>query len=326
MPWSKVLAFCILSNLIQLSYPQLFGWNEERQNRRLFEEVDEDGLNESNSIESTSSKPVLNIGDKDSPYALINTFFIDRETEHERRKDLFAIQHARGEVPDPPKGIKPEEVWLSDGNLLVLKGGTPDDNVPPNQWRPLDDFVAPYREPKLPPPDFVPSDIGVGVPLEDEESNSYTTESTLTTTTSSPVIVKSLKPILYNEDDFIYDMENFHSIRSPRINSPLVQVTTASPIIYVTAPSYEKDHPVATHLPILLRWKDSKSSSENNEIDDSIILRNKGKRLSHLRKRTFRRTPRMYSPGITRRNGERYVTFFRGATRGAQSWGYSYRY
>ncbi|CAB4066779.1 unnamed protein product [Lepeophtheirus salmonis] len=258
MPWSKVLAFCILSNLIQLSYPQLFGWNEERQNRRLFEEVDEDGLNESNSIESTSSKPVLNIGDKDSPYALINTFFIDRETEHERRKDLFAIQHARGEVPDPPKGIKPEEVWLSDGNLLVLKGGTPDDNVPPNQWRPLDDFVAPYREPKLPPPDFVPSDIGVGVPLEDEESNSYTTESTLTTTTSSPK----------SKDKFSFSA-------------------------------------VATHLPILLRWKDSKSSSENNEIDDSIILRNKG---------------------ITRRNGERYVTFFRGATRGAQSWGYSYRY
>ena len=53
--------------------------------------------------------------------------------------------------------------------MLVLKGGsTPDRDGYDNPWRPIDDFQAPYREPVLPPPDFDPDtlDIGVGVPIE----------------------------------------------------------------------------------------------------------------------------------------------------------------
>ena len=51
----------------------------------------------------------------------------------------------------------------------MLKGGaTPDRDGFDNPWRPIDDFEAPYREPVLPPPDFDPDslDIGVGVPIE----------------------------------------------------------------------------------------------------------------------------------------------------------------
>ena len=61
------------------------------------------------------------------------------------------------------------QVWLADDSLLVLKGGsTPDRDDFDNPWRPIDDFEAPYREPVLPPPDFDPDslDIGVGVPIE----------------------------------------------------------------------------------------------------------------------------------------------------------------
>ena len=36
-------------------------------------------------------------------------------------------------------------------------------------WEPLDDYEAPFREPILPPPDFIPNDTGVGVPLPPEE-------------------------------------------------------------------------------------------------------------------------------------------------------------
>ncbi len=61
------------------------------------------------------------------------------------------------------------QVWLSDGNLLVLKGGsTVNREGFDDVWEPLDDYQAPYREPKLPPPDFVPVEHGVGVPLEPE--------------------------------------------------------------------------------------------------------------------------------------------------------------
>ena len=31
-------------------------------------------------------------------------------------------------------------------------------------------FQAPYREPRLPPPDFIPEEHGVGVPLPPEET------------------------------------------------------------------------------------------------------------------------------------------------------------
>ena len=61
------------------------------------------------------------------------------------------------------------QVWLADDNLLVLKGGsTSDRDGYDNPWEPIDDFQAPYREPVLPPPDFDPDslDIGVGVPIE----------------------------------------------------------------------------------------------------------------------------------------------------------------
>ena len=61
------------------------------------------------------------------------------------------------------------QVWLADDNLLVLKGGSTSDREGyGNPWEPIDDFQAPYREPVLPPPDFDPDslDIGVGVPIE----------------------------------------------------------------------------------------------------------------------------------------------------------------
>ena len=53
--------------------------------------------------------------------------------------------------------------------MLVLKGGSTSDwESFDNPWQPIDDFQAPYREPVLPPPDFDPDtlDIGVGVPIE----------------------------------------------------------------------------------------------------------------------------------------------------------------
>jgi len=55
---------------------------------------------------------------------------------------------------------------MSSGDMLVLRGGLTDDKGTSGLvWPMLDDYQAPYREPKLPPPDFVPREFGVGVPL-----------------------------------------------------------------------------------------------------------------------------------------------------------------
>ena len=42
--------------------------------------------------------------------------------------------------------LDPDEVWLSDGNLLVLRGGATSNRKSfDDPLAPLDDFVAPYR-------------------------------------------------------------------------------------------------------------------------------------------------------------------------------------
>ena len=94
-----------------------------------------------------------------------------------------------GEIVNSIKDVEPDDVWLSDGGLLVLKGGVSRFNARngvtsdrqkwlEDPWEPLDDYQAPYREPILPPPDFIPNDTGVGVPLppedkEDQDFNNY---------------------------------------------------------------------------------------------------------------------------------------------------------
>ena len=47
--------------------------------------------------------------------------------------------------------LDPDEVWLSDGNLLVLRGGATSNRKSfDDPLAPLDDFVAPYRYTTLP--------------------------------------------------------------------------------------------------------------------------------------------------------------------------------
>ena len=88
--------------------------------------------------------------------------------------------------------LAPEDIWMSEGKLLVLKGASSATSRQGyyDPWEPLDDyqvwkfespanflapnlksvssFQAPYREPRLPPPDFIPEEHGVGVPLPPE--------------------------------------------------------------------------------------------------------------------------------------------------------------
>ena len=51
-------------------------------------------------------------------------------------------------------GLHPSEVWLLDDDLLVLKGGELAEGF--IDTTPIDDYEAPYREPKFPPPGFNP--------------------------------------------------------------------------------------------------------------------------------------------------------------------------
>jgi len=157
-------------------------WEPDRKAKSLaFLGKDEDKVIEQNNNSVDSEEPEkttkapkkakLNVSDKDSPYALIDKYFPERESYFYQNKNKFVSEYnaqGRGKKTDIGN-IDPSEVWLADDNLLVLKGGsTSDRDGYDNPWEPIDDFQAPYREPVLPPPDFDPDslDIGVGVPIE----------------------------------------------------------------------------------------------------------------------------------------------------------------
>ncbi|KAL1129942.1 hypothetical protein AAG570_012886 [Ranatra chinensis] len=88
------------------------------------------------------------------------------------QKEIFSKRAKRPGIlsyeinPEVPKdninnlgGLEPEEIWLAENHLLVLKGGLSSKNHVKNNndiWRPIDNYVAPKRQVKIPPNPRVP--------------------------------------------------------------------------------------------------------------------------------------------------------------------------
>ena len=113
-------------------------------------ELDDESINEIE--DKAESVPTLNVSSKDSPYALIDRFFPEREYNHEFMERNFQEKLKNGSFDNVNLGnLRPNEVWLSDGDLLVLKGGgTPNRKGFDAPWKPLDDYVGEfifYRDP-----------------------------------------------------------------------------------------------------------------------------------------------------------------------------------
>jgi hypothetical protein len=239
---------------------QLWDWRErqrrriERQSRRHLFKSEVDNVSDETNNEIPDTLPTLNVSSKDSPYALIDEFFPDRENNHKQMENQFENQF--GNYKGHNLGdLAPKEVWLSEGDLLVLKGGaTKNRKAFDNPWTPLDDFVAPYREPKLPPPDFIPSDTGVGVALPPEDTEvgvalppiEEATESAVVTAPNPPTTATKhpfLKGFFFDEEKIINEMENFHSERRAEIFNSMSRPPQM----------FKKSHFFVTTLPPIVR-------------------------------------------------------------------------
>jgi len=191
MGWVNFLSVLLIVQLLLLSLhgdlakAQLWApepWEPERRAKSLGflgrDEASKESI-ENNSIagdedekqEKEDKKAILNVSDKDSPYALIDKYFPERESYFYQNRRKFQTEYHQqpADKREDIGHLDPSEVWLAEDSLLVLKGGsTPNRSGFDNPWTPIDDFQAPYREPVLPPPDFDPDtlDIGVGVPIE----------------------------------------------------------------------------------------------------------------------------------------------------------------
>ena len=263
---------------------------------RVDEDIEDDDEKQETAASATSSSaddvPKLNVSEKDSPYALISKFFPNRERNHRRMQNEFEKSYINGQLSREQVGsigdLGPEEVWLSEGNLLVLKGGSSNDRggfVDP--WEPLDDFQAPYREPKLPPPDFIPTENGVGVPLppedeveddprtgidffrskelkqqieeeekEKEEERKVKEELTfkqniIPDEEATPERLRNFVfPEFFNEEKYINEMENFHSIRHAQyLASKLANAARLKPSKVIPPPTSKPTYFVTTTTP-----------------------------------------------------------------------------
>ena len=107
-------------------------------------ELDDESINEIE--DKAESVPTLNVSSKDSPYALIDRFFPEREYNHEFMERNFQEKLKNGSFDNVNLGnLRPNEVWLSDGDLLVLKGGgTPNRKGFDAPWKPLDDYIGKF--------------------------------------------------------------------------------------------------------------------------------------------------------------------------------------
>merc|ERR1712203_47719 len=112
---------------------------------------DADNNDEEGEDETTHSINVLNVSSKDSPYALINKYFSEREDNYEEKNSAYKNAVESGEIVNNIKDVKPDDVWLSDGGLLVLKGGVSRFSARngatsdrrkwlDDPWEPLDDY------------------------------------------------------------------------------------------------------------------------------------------------------------------------------------------
>ena len=155
---SVILLFLFLFLFSPTHSYQLWDW-KERQKRRLerhskrlalSEPVTNEVItddNDEHDNEIRDDLPTLNVSSKDSPYALIDKFFPERELNHQFM-DRYLEKQLRNQSHNSLNlgQLNPKEVWLSDGNLLVLRGGaTPNRKSFDDPFEPLDDYVAPYR-------------------------------------------------------------------------------------------------------------------------------------------------------------------------------------
>lgn len=164
----------IASPLLLATQDQLWDWRQalarHSKSLALLDEAVRDNAVDEEEKDEKKKTPKLNVSDKDSPYALIDKYFPERESYYYQNKNKFINEYSKHGGNRTDIGtLKPEEVWLSEGKLLVLKGGsTPDRDGFDNPWKPIDSYEAPYREPVLPPPDFDPDSIEVRVALPDD--------------------------------------------------------------------------------------------------------------------------------------------------------------
>lgn len=185
------------------------------------------------------------------------------------QNEIFTMKPERSGIisydvnPEVPKdninnlgGLEPDDIWLAENHLLVLAGGGL--NSMQNQWRPIDNYIAPQRlvqlplNPKVPPP--FPVQLTEDGPIEYIKSKNQPENQFVPL--FNPLLSQyqninksqGYRPSLYGK--LPYDSAAEISPLRPQLKPPLFGLNINAPI---HAPIYVKPPPGADFIPPYLR-------------------------------------------------------------------------
>lgn len=97
----------------------------------------------------------------DGKYALIQNELFSKKPKRPGIISYAPNPEVPNDTADNLGGLSSDEIWLAEDHLLVLKGGSLNSENDKEPWKPIDDYVAPMRQvkipdnPKVPPPFLV---------------------------------------------------------------------------------------------------------------------------------------------------------------------------
>ncbi|XP_055585718.1 uncharacterized protein LOC129738523 [Uranotaenia lowii] len=110
----------------------------------------------SNSSKKDESKKTLSDQVAEGKYGLIHTELFQTKPV---RPGVLSYK-SNSEVPNDNSknygGLNDKDIWISEAHLLVLKGGSVNENDNKPAWKAIDDYEAPTRQVKIPPNPKVP--------------------------------------------------------------------------------------------------------------------------------------------------------------------------
>lgn len=97
----------------------------------------------------------------DGKYALIQNELFSKKPKRPGIISYLSNPEVPNDTADNLGGLSSDDIWLAEDHLLVLKGGGLNSASDKEPWKPIDDYVAPMRQvkipdnPKVPPPFLV---------------------------------------------------------------------------------------------------------------------------------------------------------------------------
>lgn len=136
-----------------------------------------EGVDDSKNSKKLESKKTLSDQVAEGKYGLIQNDLFKEKPKRPGIISYLPNSEFAEDTSDNYGGLSTDDIWLSENHLLVLKAGEFNNNSKNEPWKPIDDYVAPLRQVKIPsnpkvPPPF-PVQLEENGPIHFIQSNQF---------------------------------------------------------------------------------------------------------------------------------------------------------